>query len=332
MFYLLLSALNSIALVFLFKWFERHRIDIFQAIVFNYYVCLLTGWVLAPTGSFDNLGSVWHEPWLGGAVLLGTLFITCFPLIGLSVQRNGTAVSTIAGRTSMVLPVAAAVWLYGDTLPPAKIIGMLLAIAAVYLTNIKPTGSKFSLEDAAYLPPNLPSPKHELPLASPEQVLHIPANVTPHPHPHLLPEHWYWVLPPVIFVMNGIIEITINYTQKMLLPDTRHVVFTMSLFLVAGTIGTIILLYRLLRRQAVVRWQNTVGGIALGIPNYLSIYFFLQALSKSGWQSSVVIPVNNIAVVLGSCLGAWWLFGEKMSSLNIAGMLLASLAIALIAG
>jgi drug/metabolite transporter (DMT)-like permease len=311
MVYLILSILTAIAMVLLFKYFERYRIDLFQAIVVNYYACLATGFILSPAGSFDNLQGIFSEPWLPYACLLGTLFIACFPLTGLSVQHNGTAVTTIAGRTSMVLPVAAAVWLYGDTLPIFKILGIALAILAVYLTTIK-------------------SPQLALsPLSSDANTAVLPNNPSDKPaHKH---PQYIAILPLIIFSINGIIEITFNYAQKMLLPDTRHIIFTMSLFVVAGTIGTVILLYQLLRGQTQLRWQNVLGGIALGIPNYLSAYFFLRTLSHSGLQSSVAIPVNNIAVVLGSCVAAWFLFGEKLSRLNIIGIVLASIAIALIA-
>lgn len=313
MIYLGLSIFTSILMVFLFKWFEKYHVNLFQAIVFNYYACLITGFMLAPAGSLGNLSTIFQESWILGAILLGALFITCFPLTGLSVQHNGTAVTTIAGRTSMVLPVAAAVWLYGDSLSATKIIGIILAIVAVYLTTIKNNNPLVLLD-----------------IAEGEKFISTSSNAHISSKSNIEPHHLA-IFPLLIFIMNGIIEITFNYTQKMLLPDARHVAFTMSLFLVAAIIGTTALCYQFLRKQTTLQLKNVVGGIILGVPNYLSAYFFLQALSKSGLQSSVVIPINNIAVVLGSCLGAWLLFGEKLSWINGLGILLASIAIALIA-
>ena len=43
-----------------------------------------------------------------------------------------------------------------------------------------------------------------------------------------------------------------------------------------------------------------------------------------------IVPLNNILVVLGTTLGTWLLFGERVSRLNLLGMLLASAAIMLV--
>jgi uncharacterized membrane protein len=48
-------------------------------------------------------------------------------------------------------------------------------------------------------------------------------------------------------------------------------------------------------------------------------------------NSSAIIPVNNMGIVLFSAVAAWLLFKEKLSIVNIAGILLAIAAIALIA-
>lgn len=302
--YLCLSVFMSVVMILLFKWFERRQIAIFPAIVVNYYACLLTGWVLAPRGSLALLSEMSYEPWMLASLALGTLFITCFPLIGWSVQHNGAAATTIAGRSSMVLPVAAAVWLYADRLSAAQLLGIGLAVAAVGLTVAGHNAAQARAQIEG----------------QPETTTGTRAKY----------KRYYWVLLPLTFVLNGIIEIVFNYAQKMLLPEAHHTIFTMSLFVVAGIIGSVVLAYSCWRGHTRLHWSGVLGGLVLGVPNYLAAYYFLQALSKSGWQSSVVIPLNNILVVLGTTLGTWLLFGERISRLNLLGMILASAAIMLV--
>jgi uncharacterized membrane protein len=48
-------------------------------------------------------------------------------------------------------------------------------------------------------------------------------------------------------------------------------------------------------------------------------------------MQTIVIPINNMAIVLFSAVMAWLLFREKLSLINWTGILLAIGAIALIA-
>ena len=77
--------------------------------------------------------------------------------------------------------------------------------------------------------------------------------------------------------------------------------------------------------------KSIVAGFALGIPNYFSIHFLLNALNLPNLESTVVFPVNNTGIVLLSTLLAIILFKEKLTKVNWAGILLAVVSIALIA-
>ena len=43
--------------------------------------------------------------------------------------------------------------------------------------------------------------------------------------------------------------------------------------------------------------KTVFGGIALGIPNYFSVYFLVRALRSDLWDSSGIFTVNNVGVV-----------------------------------
>ena len=80
-----------------------------------------------------------------------------------------------------------------------------------------------------------------------------------------------------------------------------------------------------------VNLRNILGGIALGIPNYFSIYFLLKALQNEYLTSASIFTINNVAIVLLSTFLGILLFKEKISAKNWGGILLAVTSILLVA-
>jgi drug/metabolite transporter (DMT)-like permease len=135
----------------------------------------------------------------------------------------------------------------------------------------------------------------------------------------------------LIFFGSGLIDIMIKYMQHHYLTENEGAAFVMVIFMAAAIFG---LLWMLLTQRDRFRNFNKasiVGGIALGIPNFGSIYFLILALEKSGFQSSVLYPINNMGIVGISALFGILIFKEKINLINFIGILLAIAAIALIA-
>lgn len=134
-----------------------------------------------------------------------------------------------------------------------------------------------------------------------------------------------------IFVGSGMIDTVMKYMQANYLSDDESATFVMVIFLSAAIFG---LLYIFIAQSQKLRNFNTasiIGGIALGLPNFCSIYFLIMALSKSGLQSSVLYPINNMGIVAMTAISGLLLFKEKFSLINVIGILAAVTAIALIA-
>ena len=72
------------------------------------------------------------------------------------------------------------------------------------------------------------------------------------------------------------------------------------------------------------------AGIAIGLPNYFSIYFMLHTLSWYQNDGAFVYPVLNIAVIVVTSLMGIALFKEKLSKLNLIGIIIAILSIGLV--
>lgn len=130
---LLLSILLNAWLGVIFGFFPRFRVDAFQAIVFNYWTCVITGSLAM--GYFPLGTHSLNEPWLPFAGLMGVLFIAVFSLIAYSSAKVGVIITQMSNRLSMVIPVVVAVLFYHEAMPPLKVAGLLLALVSVVLSS-----------------------------------------------------------------------------------------------------------------------------------------------------------------------------------------------------
>lgn len=135
MIYLLLSITASTLIFIVFKLLDRYNINTLQAIVVNYFAaCLFGVW------SYDkpfNIKEIADSQWLFGAVALGFLFIAIFNVMALTAQRNGLSVASVASKMSVIIPVIFGIYVYNEGVGAQKIIGILLALVAVYLTSVR---------------------------------------------------------------------------------------------------------------------------------------------------------------------------------------------------
>jgi drug/metabolite transporter (DMT)-like permease len=135
MIYLLLSIIASSFLVLSFKYFERFKIDNFQAAVCNYIVASGLGFAL----NMDEIHGMvtFTQNWMLFSVLLGLLFISMINIIAITAQKNGVSVATVATKTSLIIPVFLAMYLYEDRLSLLQGVGIVLAILSVILVAHK---------------------------------------------------------------------------------------------------------------------------------------------------------------------------------------------------
>jgi drug/metabolite transporter (DMT)-like permease len=134
----------------------------------------------------------------------------------------------------------------------------------------------------------------------------------------------------MLFLASGFLDTYLKYNQEKLVPEHHQSWFTSSIFAGAALLGFIWIGVLLVNGKTKLEWKNLWAGIILGIPNYGSIYFLLKALGHEGNESSFIFPVNNVAIVAFSVISALLIFGEKLSKMNIVGILLAIVSILLI--
>ena len=135
MLYILLSVLLNASLFIIFKLFDKFKINTIQAIVINYYVAFGVAYYASDVNF--SITKTPYEDWFLGTVFLGFLFITLFYVMGLTAQKLGMSVVAVASKMSVVIPVLVGIIIYKESIGIYKIIGILLALIAVYYTSHK---------------------------------------------------------------------------------------------------------------------------------------------------------------------------------------------------
>jgi drug/metabolite transporter (DMT)-like permease len=281
MIYLLGSIILTSWLTLSFKLCEKYKLSIFQAIVFNYITCVVTGSLF--NNSFPINASNAAQPWFIWAMAMGVLFVSLFTIWGITTQKNGVAVATVANKLSLVIPVIVGIYVSHKFTTPLQTFGIVVALVAVVFTSNKPNTPKGNL-----------------------------------------------LLPAILFIGSGILDAIINYVQASYINATNQNDYLISGFFSAACIGTLILSYQLLVKKQVFSFKNVIAGIAIGVPNYFSIWCLVKYLQKSSWGAAS-LPVNNMGIVIFSTLAALVLFKEGLNLKNWIGIALALIAIFLIA-
>lgn len=137
------------------------------------------------------------------------------------------------------------------------------------------------------------------------------------------------IFPILVFLGSGVIDASIKFLEDRYIPVADVALFSATIFAASFVLGVIHLGIQAGKNKQELAIKNVVAGIALGLPNYFSIYFIVQAL-RDGWESSTVFLVNNVGIVVLSALVGILLFQEKMLLKNWIGLALAVLGILLV--
>jgi drug/metabolite transporter (DMT)-like permease len=227
--------------------------------------------------------------WLPYALGLGIVFITGFTAAALTVKHFGVTISQIMQKMSILVTVPFAILVYHESASVWKIMGVMMALAAIILVNWPKKSDTLTTTHSA--------------------------------------KNLIW-LPIITWALAGVIEITFLWVQgeKYVSPD--NIRFISTVFGTAGVLGISVAAFNWIRGTMVFSIKNVWGGIILGVPNFGSMYFLLRALG-TGMEGSVVFPVINVGIILVTTIGAVALFKERLSPMNWIGFSLALLAIIL---
>ncbi len=134
----------------------------------------------------------------------------------------------------------------------------------------------------------------------------------------------------IIFFGQGIADIFFNYAQSTYVGEAQAPLFIAIIFLSAFTAGSLILGIRVAQKKEKLRLKSIGWGIALGVPNYLTVYYFFRALDNGMWESSEAYPLLNMGVIVLSALTGYLIFREKLAFSNWLGIAICVVAIGFI--
>jgi drug/metabolite transporter (DMT)-like permease len=137
---------------------------------------------------------------------------------------------------------------------------------------------------------------------------------------------WFYLL--VILLGMGLIDVLLKNVAKI-----NGISFGTSLFIIfilAFIVSVLGLIYLIFTRKTRFSWPHILIGWVLGAANFGNILFYIKGLKALASSPSIVFSSMDIGViVLGSFVGVF-VFKEKLSRLNLAGIILAILAIMII--
>lgn len=134
--------------------------------------------------------------------------------------------------------------------------------------------------------------------------------------------------PAIVFFGMGVIDILFKQiAQHQGVPYINSMFFV---FVGAMCIAFIILMYKFWIKREALDVKAIGWGLLLGIFNFGNIFFYMKAHRALPENPAIVFTTMNIGViVLGAVVGVL-LFKEKLSKINIVGLILAVVSIFLI--
>lgn len=282
--YLAMAVGCSVAVSVLLKLLRRQNLDIRQTIAAGYPVAvLLTLLLLKP--DIQGVKNL-GSAW-GVIVALGILLPSVFVMLGRAISTAGMIKADAAQRLSLVIPIMTAALLFGEVISPIRGLGLLIGLIALAALVIK-APSKTDLNAIS------DSPLPQKPLIKAHSTL--------------------WLMG--VFVGYGVIDVLFKQVAK------QGAAFPLTLFVSFSLAAVFLGLYLLLQKT---QWQPKalLFGLLLGALNVGNIYAYIRAHQVLSESPSIVFTGMNVGVIVVATIIGAAVFHERLSKLNILGLVLA---------
>lgn len=134
----------------------------------------------------------------------------------------------------------------------------------------------------------------------------------------------------LLFIGQGLADGILNWAQRNILNSENMNLFFTLTFLSAGFAGGLYSLFKLTTSNIKMDKKNIYWGITLGVPNYLTLLYFIKSLKNELFSSYQVFPIVNIGVIVMCTILSVIIFQEKVSIFKWIGIGFGILAISLI--
>lgn len=289
--FLIISICFTSFIFLLFKWIAHYRLAIFPLVVLNYFFGAAVGILILVFAPVKSIGALPSEIFFF-ALFIAAFFLANFYFMGKSTQVFGVSPATTAARMSLVIPAVFSIVAYEEKAGWVKILGIIAALAAIFLTLFRKENSGASgstdFKPAVYL------------------------------------------FPLMTFLGTGLLDIFFKLSQVNILETFPNVIFVTLIFLLCGGLGTMLILIRKNRYTGQFGPEMRKWSMILGVANFFAIYTFLLALTESEMPGSVLFPVNSVGIVVLSTFVSFFFFREKLNLWNKTGFVLSVAAILII--
>ncbi|MBL6447214.1 hypothetical protein JMN32_12905 [Fulvivirga sp. 29W222] len=256
---ILFCVLMNVTIFICFKLFSTFKIDTFQAIVFNYVACVITGAIfLGDSAVLEDITI--DEPWVLIAMGLGGVFVATFYLMAITTQKFSMTVSSISAKMSLIIPVLFSILLLdieSRSYTWFNYTGVVLALAAIFMSSYKE-----KKVDAKKL------------------------------------KGFDLLLPLFVFTLGGIIDSVINYTSYHFITERESAVFPMFVFVSAGIVGIFLLISKRRKLTLVSLGGGAVLGVVNYFSIYFLITS-LSSFNNDGAIVYPLINVGIIVFAAG---------------------------------
>ncbi len=139
----------------------------------------------------------------------------------------------------------------------------------------------------------------------------------------------YIFIPILIFIMTGVSDSLFKIAQSnyQINNSIDSAKFVSTIFGISFIFGLITLPFFKVQPKKLFIPKNIIGGVVLGLINFFAVFFF--TFSMIDFSGSFFFPIFNAGVVALTAFFGFLLFKEKLTSTNVAGLLLALSAIVL---
>lgn len=133
----------------------------------------------------------------------------------------------------------------------------------------------------------------------------------------------------LVFVGMGVIDILFKLMARLSQASSSSVLLTAFMLAAALSLLAVGRLYA--RGKAQWRWRHLVAGLVLGVLNFANIVFYIQAHRALPANPALVFAAMNIGVIVLATLVGTLAFRERLGRVNIAGLMLAVIAVVILA-
>jgi drug/metabolite transporter (DMT)-like permease len=309
--YLLLKVASSVGMGLVLKRADARSLDRLPLIRANYAVAAVLGFIATVALGQNHIST----PTMLLAAITGVLFVAGLLVWTRAIQAAGLALSVVAMRTAVVIPLLASVIIWHERPSPLELAGSVVALLALALVLSEVARPKLAKSESLAADRRPPS-------ATADCKLQTGNSRAARGHSSsALHSSLFWL--SLLFLTEGLVMVPALVFRKQL-PPAENMPFQTVIFITAFFVTTLLYYLRKPRlTRETLQWGALLGTANLG--NYLFLVLALSVLPGLAVYPAIAAGEVGLMAVAGVVL-----WKEKVGVRSWLGIALAVLALVLI--